>query len=52
MRESIALKTFLNQEEGLASFGCITLFPRELYFFANFLEMNMNYVQHAVHYLS
>ena len=30
MRESNKLKTFLNQEQGLAWFGCINLFPREL----------------------
>ena len=45
MRESNTLQTFLNQEEGLAWFDCITLFPRELAVsFAIFLEMNN--VQH------
>ena len=42
---------FLNQEQGLAWFGCNNLFPKELAVsFAIFLEMNN--VQHAARYLS
>ena len=51
MRESKTMKTFQNQEQGLALLGCINLFPKELSVsFTIFLEMN--YVQHAGRYLS
>ena len=52
MRESTTLWTFLNQEQGLAWFGCINLFPRELAMsFAIFFLEILN-VQHAARYLS